>query len=93
MTKKLTSYSLGPEAKGEVEYPSNEEASYIKYPCAFCLEPFFLVDPYSHDAGGCIQREMLRHKTTNERIPTNPVHGMCLSCVHDILRRQQQQRS
>lgn len=85
--KKITSYSLGPEAEGKTEYPSTSIATYITYPCAYCMEPFYLVDPDTQKSCGCIQREILRHKTTNERIPTNRVHGMCFSCVHEILRR------
>jgi hypothetical protein len=91
--KKITSYTLGSEASGKAEYPNNEEASYIKYTCAFCLEPFFLVDPYSHDAGGCIQREFIKHKDTGEILGVRRTMVTCLRCVHDMMSRQQSRRS
>lgn len=91
--KRITTYSLSPEAEGKVEYVSPFIASYITHKCDYCLERFYLVDPDTQRSGGCVQREILKHKTTNERIPTNRVHGMCLACFHEILRRQQQERS
>ena len=85
--------SRQPEARGEVDYVDTSIASYMQYPCAYCMEEFYLVDPYTQRSGGCVQRLMLRNKDTNERIPTNEVHGMCTSCFHDIVQRQQQERS
>ena len=85
--------SRQPEARGEVDYVDTSIASYMQYPCAYCMEEFYLVDPYTQRSGGCVQRLMLRNKDTNERIPTNEVHGMCPSCFHDIVQRQQQERS
>ena len=80
--------SRQPEARGEVDYVDTSIASYMQYPCAYCMEEFYLVDPYTQRSGGCVQRLMLRNKDTNERIPTNEVHGMCNSCFHDIVQRQ-----
>ena len=80
--------SRQPEARGEVDYVDTSIASYMQYPCAYCMEEFYLVDPYTQRSGGCVQRLMLRNKDTNERIPTNEVHGMCTSCFHDIVQRQ-----
>jgi hypothetical protein len=91
--KKIASYSLSPEARGEVDYVDTSIASYMRYPCAYCMEEFYLVDPYTQRSGGCVQRLILRNKDTNARIPTNEVHGMCTSCFHDIMQRQQQERS
>jgi len=85
--------SRQPEARGEVDYVDTSIASYMQYPCAYCMEEFYLVDPYTQRSGGCVQGLMLRNKDTNERIPTNEVHGMCTSCFHDIVQRQQQERS
>jgi hypothetical protein len=62
--KKVTSYLLSPEAKGQTKYVSDDIASFIKYSCSYCEDPFYLVDLYSHEAGGAIQREYLKHKDT-----------------------------
>ena len=55
--KKITSYSLGAEAEGKAEYPSTSIASYITYPCNYCLDPFYLVAPYTQKSGGAIQKD------------------------------------
>jgi hypothetical protein len=91
--KKIASYSLGPEAQGKAEYVDTSIASYLRYPCQYCLSQFYLVDPYSRRSGGCIQPEILRNRTTNERIPTNRIYGMCILCFHDIMQRKQQESS
>jgi hypothetical protein len=64
--KKITLYSLSPESKGEREYVPHEIASYHCYSCSYCLDPFYLVDPDTHDAGGAFQRELLKKKDAGE---------------------------
>lgn len=48
---------------------------------------------HTQRSGGCAQRLILRNKDTNEVIPTNEIHGLCISCFHDIMQRQIQDRS
>jgi hypothetical protein len=93
MSKKITSYSLGPEAQGKTEYPSVYDASYITYPCAYCTEPFYIVDPDTHDAGGAFQQEFIRHKDIGEVIGIRRTNAVCLSCIRYMLQRQQSERS
>lgn len=91
--RRIALYSLSPEAEGKTEYASPDIASYITYCCAYCMEKFYLVDPYTQRSGGCAQRLNYRNRKTNEAIPTNEVHGLCISCFHDIMQRQQQDRN
>ena len=91
--KKIASYSLSPEAEGKAEYPSTSIATYITYPCAFCMTPFFLVDPITHIAGGCIQREYVKDKDTGQILAVRRTMVTCLRCVHDMMSRQQSARS
>lgn len=86
--KKITSYSLGAEAEGKAEYPSTSIASYITYPCNYCLDPFYLVDPYTQRSGGAIQREIAKHKNTGEVRAVLQTFGICVACFQNIMRRQ-----
>lgn len=85
--KKITSYTLSPEAKGEREYVSNEIASYYRYNCSYCAEPFYIVHPTTHLSGGCIQRELMKHKDTGELLAVRRIKAICLKCYNDILAR------
>jgi hypothetical protein len=71
------------------KYPSVREASYLKYPCSYCTERFYLVDPHNHNfAGGAIQREVLaRHIHTHEISKVGRVQAICLRCSYDIMTR------
>jgi hypothetical protein len=93
MTKTITSYSLSPESKGEVDYVSNDIADYIKYNCSYCDEPFYLVDPITHEAEGAVQRELIKHKDTKEVVAVARTMIVCLSCIRYMLQRQQSERS
>ena len=64
--KKITSYSLSPEAQGKAEYVDTSIACYMMYPCSYCNEEFYLVNPYTQTSGGAIQRELAKHKNTGE---------------------------
>jgi hypothetical protein len=90
--KKITSYSLSPEAKGKVEYVSNEIADYIKYNCSYCEDPFYLVDPITHKAGGAIQRELIKHKDTGEVCAVKRTVVICLKCAFEMLRSSIQKK-
>lgn len=91
--KRITSYSLSAEAKEQVEYVSNEIASYYHYPCSYCEKPFFIVDPITHQAGGAFQRELIKHKDNGEVLGIRRTMAVCLSCINDMLQRQQLRRS
>lgn len=91
--KKITSYSLSPEAQGKAEYVDTSIASYLRYPCAYCMEEFYLVDPYIQRSGGAIQRELARHKDTGEVLAVLRTFGICVDCFRDVMQRQQQDRS
>ena len=84
--------SRQPEARGEVDYVDTSIASYMQYPCAYCMEEFYLVDPYTQRSGGCVQSvNMLRNKDTNGKNTIRPNEGSWLyvdSCFHDIVQRQ-----
>ena len=91
--KEIKSYSLSDEAQGNAEYVDTSIASYIKYPCAYCMQEFYLVDQYTQRSGGAIQRELARHKDTGEVLAVLRTFGICISCFHDIMQRQQAARS
>lgn len=87
--KKITSYSLSPEAEGKAEYVSNDIASYIKYNCSYCMNPFYLVDPMTHESGGAIQRELEKNIMGKISKVRKEVRGVCLQCCRDQLSYQQ----
>ena len=91
--KKIGSYSLSPEAEGERDYVSSNIASYLQYNCSYCPNPFYLVDPESHEAGGAVQRELIKNKDTGEILGVMRTIIVCIPCIHDIMRRQQVARS
>lgn len=91
--KKITSYSLSPEAQGKAEYVDTSIACYMMYPCSYCNEEFYLVNPYTQTSGGAIQREIAKHKDTGEVLAVLRTFGICVDCFHDIIQRQQAARS
>ena|SRR5215211_6596898 len=62
-------------------YPTKEQACYLKYPCAYCLELSYLVEPDTHRAGGGIMHEKIRNIEDNTVIETGRSHFMCLPCI------------
>jgi hypothetical protein len=60
------------------------------YTCAYCNEEFQLVEPDNNFAAGGVTRVIqYRNKDTNEIIVENRSEGICLSCVKEIMRREQ----
>ena len=88
--KKITSYSLSPEAEGMIESVPNNIASIINTIVVIVLTLFH---PESHEAGGAVQRELIKHKKTGEILGVRRTKIVCIPCIHDIMRRQQAARS
>jgi hypothetical protein len=57
------------------------------------MEEFYLVNPDAQTSGGAIQRELAKHKDTGEVLAVLRTFGICVYCFHDIMQRQQQERS
>ena len=71
------------------QYPSQEQACYLKYLCAWCQERYFLVEPNTHRAGGGIMHKRLRNMKDNTVVETGRCYFMCLSCIQfDKFRRR-----
>jgi hypothetical protein len=71
------------------KYPSVNQASYLKYPCSYCTEKFYLVDPHNYNfSGGAIQREVLaRDIHTREISKVGKVRAVCIKCAKDMMIR------
>jgi hypothetical protein len=48
------------------EYADPSICSYMYYDCVYCLQPFYLVDPDTFQAGGTIRTVQYRNKETNK---------------------------
>jgi hypothetical protein len=73
------------------QYAAPDTCSYVSYYCAYCTEPFLLVDPDNgYQAGGAVQTVQYRNKETNEVIEENRARGICMKCIHDMMRGQQE---
>jgi hypothetical protein len=53
----------------------------LRYHCAYCLEPSYLVDPDNHQAKGGIMHEKIRNMEDDTVVETERSHFMCLSCI------------
>jgi hypothetical protein len=69
------------------EYPSTDNATYLKYRCEYCLKKFYLVDPDTYASGGAIQKEVLaRDIMTREIAKVGMVFPACMRlCVSHYL--------
>ena len=77
MTRRVTESFASPNE----QYPTLEQACYLKYPCAWCQEKYFLVEPDTHRAGGGIMHEKIRNMEDNTVVETGRCHFMCLDCI------------
>lgn len=73
------------------DYADPSTCTYITYPCTYCQEEFYLVNPDNFAAGGAIRLIQYRNKKTGKIVSENRACGVCLRCAQEIMRRQQQQ--
>jgi hypothetical protein len=83
-------YKMSKEQSEQLDkdYPPPDKASYLRYPCQFCNELFFLISPYrSKGMNPYSEGFMVKYKNSKRKtkVPT----PTCRKCLLDLCNRDE----